>query len=332
MERPAALDYVNALYTHLLKRRPAEAEQEHWVNALLSGMPAELVFNRFINSREYTGRQHIQPAFPAGHFHSPVVDPATLGDYLQRSRETELPGIALAGPDMEAFWRQHADTIRATPFGPAAEPARRYHYDNPVFSYGDAITLRVMISALRPRRIIEIGSGFSSACTLDTADELGLHDLALTCIEPDPGRLRQLLHPGDEHRIRLLEQPVQAVPLPEFDALEANDILFIDSTHVLKTGSDVHYELFAILPRLRPGVAVQIHDIHYPFEYPDEWIVGRNYSWNEVYAVRALLMYSSAFRILFWNSFFVAQYRELVAGTFPDFLKNPGGSLWLLRV
>src|SRR6202035_2845754 len=122
---------------------------------------------------------------------------------------------------------------------------------------------------------------------------------------------------------------VQDVPVSTFSTLNENDILFIDSTHVLKTASDVHYELFSILPSLNEGVLIHVHDIQYPFEYPRQWLFADNYSWNEIYALRAFLMYNSAFEVVFWNALFAQRQPKLVYETNPLFLKYPGSSIWL---
>jgi hypothetical protein len=188
-----------------------------------------------------------------------------------------------------------------------------------------------MILAHRPRRIIEIGSGFSSACMLDALDAGGIEECRLHCIDPHPERLLGTLRGADRQRVTIDQQPVQAVSRELFRTLQANDILFIDSTHVLKTGSDVACELFEILPVLEKNVLVHFHDIQYPFEYPEEWAVRRNFSWNEVYALRAFLMYNRDFEILFFNSFFTARQRPKIAASAPGFLRNPGGSLWLRK-
>jgi predicted O-methyltransferase YrrM len=200
---------------------------------------------------------------------------------------------------------------------------------NDPYPYGDAVTLRAMIASHRPRHVIEIGSGYSSGCMLDIADEPGLGDFRLTCIEPNAARLRTMLRDGDESRVEIREANVQDVELELFRALAPGDILFIDSTHTLKTGSDVNFELFQILPRLQSGVLVHIHDCRFPFEYSDIQIFEKNYSWNEAYAVRALLMNSTRYRVIFYNSLFALQHRPLIEETFPPFLKDPGSSLWL---
>jgi hypothetical protein len=100
----------------------------------------------------------------------------------------------------------------------------------------------------------------------------------------------------------------------------------------MKTGSDVHYELFKILPSLKPGVIIHFHDMHYPFEYPNAWIFESNFSWNEVYALRAFLMHNEDYQIEFFNSYFRQRFGEVIRATYPRFLENPGGSLWLKKV
>lgn len=334
MQRDEARQYVLELYQHLLRHTPAEAERERWVDLLTDGLSAEAAFRAFIGCREYQDLNRIRPGFPDGHFHSPVVDPTTVEEYVRRARDAAGQGIAgvdVPASAMAAFWTQHAAVIARTPFTDGPVPDRRYHFDNPVFAYGDAIMLRAMLEAARPGRVIEVGSGFSTACMLDTADEFGLEALKLTCIEPNPRRLRELLRPDDDRCLLVVERPVQSVAVDQFAVLEENDILFVDSTHVLKTGSDVHYVLFEILPSLHRGVIVHFHDIHFPFEYPDDWIFTRNFSWNESYALRAFLMYNAAFEMVFWNGFFAATFPDLVRTTIPAFLRNPGGSLWLRR-
>ena len=158
---------------------------------------------------------------------------------------------------------------------------------------------------------------------LDAVDHFGLSDFTITSINPDAARLRSRLLEEDRSRVDIIEGPVQDVPVSTFSKLNENDILFIDSTHVLKTASDVHYELFSILPSLNKGVLVHFHDIQYPFEYPRQWLFEDNLSWNEIYALRAFLMYNSAFERVFWNGLFAHRQRALVHETNPLFLRIP---------
>jgi hypothetical protein len=181
---------------------------------------------------------------------------------------------------------------------------------------------------VKPSRIIEIGSGFSTACMLDSSEEIGITP-EITCIEPYADRLKSLLRPAD--KVEILESPVQDVSVDRFKALEKNDILFIDSTHVLKSGSDVHYELFEILPVLKSGVYVHFHDLMYPFEYPPDYVFDTNYSWNEAYAVRAFLMYNRVFAPFYSSSLLLQLENAYVKKLYPDFPANPGSNLWIVR-
>ena len=243
-----------------------------------------------------------------------------------------MPGISLDAAGMRALWLKHLDFTRTCPFRSEPNGRDRYRYGDGPFPEGDGLSLRMMLAECRPRRIIEVGSGFSTACMLDSAEHLGLDELELTCIEPNAGRLRSLLRDGDMERITLVEQPVQEVDASLVDGLERNDILFIDSTHVLKTGSDVHFEFFHLLPRLKPGVVVHFHDVEYPFEYPDKWIFEDNHSWNEAYALRAFLMYNATFAVAYWNSFMWALFTPQMTAELPLRSWNPGGSIWLRRI
>ena len=153
-------------------------------------------------------------------------------------------------------------------------------FSSAINSSKQAIILYALLRRLRPKRIIEVGSGFSSALMLDSNDRFLDGSICSTFIEPYPERLRSLLTEHDKGRIELLQTAVQSVPRDVFAPPVTNDILFIDSSHVTKIGSDVNYLLFEILPRLKPGVVVHVHDVMWPFEYPKEWLMeGR--AWNE---------------------------------------------------
>ena len=326
--------YIDELYAVFFGRTPSRKERDHWVDVLSQGISEREAFRLFRSSREYELRTRIKPAFPPGHYYSPVLDPAEAYRYLSVDRAIDpatLRGLDISMPAMLATWERLRPILAAGNIPWLKNERCRYYADNPIFPIGDAAILRAIILNARPRRIVEIGSGFSSACMLDALDEADAADTKVTFIEPYPTRLFGLLRDSDRARCEIIEKPVQAVDPGRFTVLVENDILFIDSTHVMKTGSDVNFELFEILPRLKPGVLVHFHDIHYPFEYPEAWVMERLYSWNEIYALRAFLMYNSAFRIEFFNSLFATQHAELVKATCPDILKNPGGSLWLRK-
>jgi len=153
-----------------------------------------------------------------------------------------------------------------------------------------------------------------------------LPDLRITCVEPNADRLRSRLRSQDD--ISLVEAPVQEVAVERFQELGAGDVLLIDSTHVAKPGSDVIWLYLHVLPTLAPGVLVHVHDIHWPFEYPEKWLLeGRD--WNEVYLLRAFLTHNTAWQVRLMTSWLWAHRPELL----PEQLRNEAtGSFWMERV
>jgi hypothetical protein len=329
---PTELEQIETLFRTLLNRAPGAEEATRWTARLAQSGSFYAVFAAMLTKPEFLEKTRVKSDWPIGHFYSPIVDPGTVVDYVGAAKKAGAAGIA--GIDfhldrMLEFWKQNTAFIARAPFKKLPVDHLRFFWSESPYPIGDAATYRAILNHVRPSKIIEIGSGFSTACALDTLDEIGAAATSITCIEPYPAALRRRLRPGDLGRITLLESGVQQVDPTPFEGLGKGDILFIDSTHVLKTGSDVHFELFTILPRLRPGVLVHFHDIRWPFEYPDPFIFERNYSWNEAYALRALLMYSARFSVFFYSSLFAERHRSLVRETFPDFLINPGSSIWL---
>ena len=325
---------LEALLQALLSRNIATTEVERWFEFLASGKTLSNLFEAVRSTEEYKIRQAVPTAFPAGHYYSPIVNPETVKDYVSRQRTlsySTLPGIQLTIDEMHSFWLAHSNDVAETRFSDVKSDHRRFHYINGSYPFGDAIMLRLMLLHFRPKRVIEIGSGYTTACMLDSFEEFDTYDFSITCIEPYPERLISLMREDDWQRVRLLRQPVQNVDVELFDSLEAGDILFIDSTHVVKTGSDVHFELFEILPRLQSGVIIHFHDVPFPFEYPDEWIFTQNLSWNEAYFLRAFLMYNTKFRIVMWNSLLAREFGRHGLPESSTFMRNPGSSVWIRK-
>ena len=270
---------------------------------------------------------------PPGHFYSPIP---SLEDV--RKHEGQLfgnPSRTILGIDLNekaqlALLERFKPFYDEQPFTENKVSGRRYFFENPAYSYSDALFLYCMIRHAQPKRIIEVGSGYSSCVTLDT-NELYFHnEIACTFVEPYPNGLLSLLRQDDLDRIELVARPLQEVDIKRFSGLEKNDILFIDSTHVSKIGSDVNRIILEILASLRPGVYIHFHDIFYPFEYPAPWIYeGR--AWTEAYLLRAFLEFNTSFEIVFFNTFLEIFYPERFAQEMPLCLKNPGGSIWLRR-
>jgi predicted O-methyltransferase YrrM len=274
--------------------------------------------------------------YPPGHFYSPIVDPAEAERHIAAIEARQTPqaiaGIVIDRPEMVRTWHKLLPLIESSPFREKPWGDFRYALENPYYSWGDGNVLQAMIRLYRPKRIMEIGSGWSSACMNDTINHFLDGSCELTCIEAHPDRLLGLI--GSEARcanLRIRKCPVQQIPVETFEALADGDILFIDSSHVLRTGSDVCYELCEILPRIASGVLVHIHDIFWPFEYPRHWVVNENRSWNELYAVRAFLTQNERWHLVMFNSFMAQVERGLIERTCPDFLRRPPAALWLRR-
>jgi predicted O-methyltransferase YrrM len=280
-------------------------------------------------------RLHVAPWLfvRPGHFYSPIPDL----DHLRRNEQRvfppvpkDLPGIAINEARQLAMLDELQPYYDTQPFDAEKTPNLRYSFKNAsYYSYSDAIFLHCMIRYARPRRIIEVGSGYSSGVTLDTNELFFDNRIACMFVEPYPQLLQTLLREHDLDRIEIIDRGLQEVALDRFRTLEPNDILFIDSTHVSKVGSDVNYIFAEILPALRPGVYVHFHDIFYPFEYPKEWIYeGR--AWTEAYLLRAFLAFNSAYEIVLFSSFLERFHRDRFR-TMPLCLKSPGASIWLRR-
>jgi hypothetical protein len=272
---------------------------------------------------------------PPGHFYSPIPslddvrrEEATLFDTTHRT----MPGVELREQEQLALLAQFAERFYADmPFQADKVENLRFYFENPMFSYGDAISLYSMIRHLKPSRIVEVGSGFSSAVALDTNDLFFDGQIQTTFIEPYNERLLSLINQQDKGKSKIIEARVQDVDLSVFSTLKENDILFVDSTHVSKIGSDVNRLFFEILPSLAPGVYIHFHDIFLPFEYPPQWrYEGR--AWNEAYVLRAFLQYNQSFEVVLMNAFMGMFHGAFFHEKMPLFMKNTGGSVWIKKV
>lgn len=268
---------------------------------------------------------------PPGHYYSAIPD---VRDVLNRRADVferdplDIAGVDLRLHDQLALLDELAQFMPDVPFTDEPRRGQRYHFANGVFEHADGLFLHLILRHLQPKRVLEIGSGYSSVCALDTVDAF-VAECRCTFVDPHADLLRSLLRPGDLERVDLIERQVQSVPLETFQELEAGDLLFIDSTHVVKVGSDVNYLFFDVLPRLREGVVVHVHDVFPGFEYPQQWLQDRRF-WSEAYLVRAFLLFNTSFEIALWPSL-VAETSSDTLVRFPPALENTGGSIYLRR-
>ncbi len=280
----------------------------------------------------------VPKAYADGHYYSPVVNPKELDQIPLWHEPPVCRGVDFNDKRhlevlTEWFPRYIDDYDYDCPEHSTDDDdaVAGFYTQNSQFSWLDARTLFVFLRHLKPGRVIEVGSGYSSLLMADVNQRYLLGAMKLTCIEPYP---RAFLKKGLPGIHSVLEKKVQEVPLDFFAQLEPGDILFIDSSHVAKTGSDVNYLYLQVLPELKPGVHIHIHDVFLPLEYPRDWVMGENRSWNEQYLVHALLMYSHGFRVSFGSSYAKYAFPDQVAKAlaFPDARAFGGGSLWLERL
>ena len=231
------------------------------------------------------------------HYYSPIPR-ATDRPRSWWEQPSELPGIALDLPGQLSF----IETELAGFLGEFSPPRNSsdeytYHLDNGLFQGGDADLLYAMVRRFKPRRVLELGAGFSTlvsamGASRNRAD--GHHTELVTydpfALAPAPGAVPGLTE--------LRPVSAQDVPLGDFERLAANDILFIDSSHTVKVGGDAIHLITEVLPRLAPGVIVHLHDIYLPWPYPREWVARNRWYWAEQFLLQALLIENDGWGVL----------------------------------
>ena len=269
--------------------------------------------------------------FYCGHYYSPTPDKTEVDEYINRSlKRNDLPDIQLNGKSQKRLSQRFSQYYSELPFPEKKTDSYRYFYQNSYFTYSDAIFLYSFLRENSPKRIIEVGSGFSSAVILDTIEKFYEDEPELIFVEPDLTRLKGLASRKDLKKVTVIEEKLQNVSVNLFSKLDRGDLLFIDSSHVFKCGSDLHWLFFEILPYLHSGVFVHFHDIFFPFTYPKDWIKNGTF-WNESYFLRAFLAYNSAWQIYFFNNFVTNTFKDYIASNFPLCNKNLGASLYLQK-
>jgi hypothetical protein len=231
------------------------------------------------------------------HFYEPLFHPADLKRSLDAERS--LPGIDFNGSGQLELLRQfhYADEITATFLASSPEQiwGRPLTPRYTVFGRGDLDYYYSLLRHFRPNRIIEIGAGYSTMAALaavrQSRQEDAKYNCEITAIEPFPWF-------PDDGTIRLVRKLVEDVDTAIFSTLRANDILFIDSSHMIRPQGDVLFEFLQILPQLAPGVLVHVHDVFSPRDYPAMWVIDQHVLWNEQYLLEAFLTCNHEFKII----------------------------------
>lgn len=265
-------------------------------------------------------------------YYEPLFQPAHLTRPLDEPRE--LPGIEMNDAGQLELLSQFrfADELRAIP--DRATQKNQFAYDNEFYIWGDAELLYSMVRHKKPRKIIEIGSGQSTLLSLQAIrknrEEDPSYACEIVCIEPYENPWLAELD------VTVVRQLVEDLPDSTFTQLGQNDILLIDSSHVIRPQGDVVVEFLNILPKVAPGVLVHVHDIFTPRDYLKEWIVERMRLWNEQYLLEAFLTFNDRFEIVCALNYLKHKYPKETAAAFPKLGERMDavepGSFWMARV
>ena len=275
------------------------------------------------------------------HFSQPIPDSRKFKNELWL-RQSALVGVNMNEPKQIELINQFLrfkDEYGVLPKNKASKPWH-YYIDNPTFGPVDAEILYCMLRHFKPKKMIEIGSGYStylSAQAILKNKEEGGYQTELIAIEPYPNEVLKSGFPGLS---KLIPMRVQDVDLAEYNKLGGNDILFVDSSHVLSIGSDVFWEYLEILPRLSKGVIVHIHDIFFPYDYPKKWIIEMRRFWSEQYLLQAFLSFNNAFEVLWCGSYMHVRHPDKLEAAFSSYHREmvwdtprPGASsLWMRKI
>lgn len=263
------------------------------------------------------------------HYYEPEFATAYLRDQLSKPRY--LPAIDLRTQDQLELVSRFTYGAELNAF-PREKPGElRYYYNNPNFVAGDSESLYNVIRYFKPSRIVEIGSGFSTLMAVEARkknkSENPSYSCEHTCIEPfEIPWLEQL-------DCKIVRKMVQDIDLSFFSSLQPNDILFIDSSHMIRPSGDVLKEYLEILPLVKPGVIVHIHDIFTPRNYPKEWVVDEVKFWNEQYLLEAFLSFNNRFKVLLAMNYLRHTYPDKIASAFPVMAgekDSEPGSFWII--
>jgi predicted O-methyltransferase YrrM len=255
-------------------------------------------------------------------YDSPIPDLKELQDDLWFNR-SELVGINVYEEKqlelLSYFESRFKSEYDSLPRHQTTVPYE-YYVGNGTFESIDGEVLYCMIRHLKPSKIVEVGSGFSTYLMAQTVSINRAEDDKYACdliaIEPYPNPTLKKGFPGLS---KLVNRKVQSVPLSQFSQLSENDVLFIDSSHALKTGSDVQYLYLEILPRLRKGVVIHVHDIFLPAEYPKTLLFDFHLFYNEQYILQAFLAFNNSFEVLWAGNYMHSNHADRLKRAFSSY-------------
>lgn len=265
------------------------------------------------------------------HYYEPMINGAHLRYALSKDRHLPAVDLNVAGQLSVLAQFRFRDELCKFPLQSAKH--LEFYYNNGSFEAGDAEYLYSLIRLVKPKRVVEIGSGYSTLMSRNAIRENQAENSAYSCdhicIEPyEQPWLEEL-------GIRIIRRRVEECEIDLFTSLDRNDILFIDSSHVIRPQGDVLFEYLEVLPLLKPGVFVHIHDIFTPRDYPHDWVVDRIRLWNEQYLLEAFLSFNTQFRVVGALNFLKYHHPDALGEQFPMIRaaieQREPGSFWIVR-
>jgi Methyltransferase domain len=272
------------------------------------------------------------------HYYSPVPDIADLRRRHVWKEKSELPGVDFHPERQVQFLNRLGEQYGHECNWPPVSTGNPTDFftENNSFSFGCAASLHSILRYYKPRTVLEIGSGNSSLIFSEalTQNVLEGHPCEYIVVDPYPSPLLQGDLPG---LTKVIPERVELMNVALFEDLKANDVLFIDSGHTVRTGSDVNFLFLEVLPRLAPGVVVHVHDIGLPNEYPEVYFTNPSFRmfWTEAYLLQAFLAFNSQFEVLLALNYLMSDRRHEFAQAFPKYdpsrHKAVSGSFWIRR-
>lgn len=317
------------------------------MKTILRSIVPSAFWNALSNAKKYVEQYPFRYAEKRGwnitrksDFYSPLPNLDDLRKNEKRwNKPSTLAGVKIDLAELKNFWAELSQKYsKEYELLPSYDEVKKLGF-GVGYTKVDARTSYYMLRHIKPKKYIEVGSGISTHyCTLAVEENKKTgHDTAIQCIEPYPyDKLYSI------NNIKVIKDEVQNVDLSVFQQLEENDVLFIDSSHAGKIDSDVNYEILDILPNLKKGVYVHIHDIPFPFNFPypaNLYIYNREWPqyWNEPAMVQAFLAFNDTFKIIQSTSYIRFHDEQFIKDTIPEYssevsFANGLGSLWLQKV
>jgi len=237
--------------------------------------------------------------------------------------EWNIAGQLEVANEISAYVPELADV----PHNPTGDPGV-YCWNNSFWNNADALVQYGLIRSRQPKRITEIGCGWSSLL-LVKALRKNETPCAVTQIEPYPNPEIFNSLPADWVHYKCI---LQRAPIEVFGRLEAGDFLLYDGSHCSKVAGDVNWFFFRVLPRIKSGVLIHLHDILFPYEYPEEWIFKRGQTWNEQYVLQAFLMNNQKYKIVIANRYLFTHCEKELDALYQGIQPSHGVSFWMQKV